>query len=102
MKTIYFQTENIGFLLEVINVYRQQHFTNMWMGVSSAEGIKRAALHIALPPCNLPRYQLDATRAKKEKRAAHSLHKFFNALTKALMLFLKMWLYVPGLKKLGL
>lgn len=41
MKTIYFQTEKTGFLLEVVNVYRQQHFTNMWrMGVSSAEGIK--------------------------------------------------------------
>lgn len=44
MKTIFFQTDNIGFLLEVINAYKQQQFTNMWMGVSSTDGIKPTAL----------------------------------------------------------
>lgn len=100
-KTLYFQTENIGFLLEVINVYRRQHFTNMWMEVSSAKGIKPTALCIALPPCNLPSYQLDATRAKKGKRATHNLPKFFSAVTKALTSFPKMWLYLPGVERLG-
>lgn len=82
MKTVFFQTDNIGFLLEVINAYKQQQFTNMWMGVSSADGIKPTALQIALPSCNLPRYQLDATRAKKGKRAAQACTNFSVLLPK--------------------
>jgi len=66
---------------------------------------KGTAVNIALPPCNLPRHQLDASRAKRGKRgspATQSLPKFCSAFTRTVTWFLKMWLYLPEVKKISL
>lgn len=66
---------------------------------------KWTAMYIALPPCNVPRYQLDASRGNRVKRGSivtQSLHKFCTAFSKTVTLFLKMWLYLPEVEKLNL
>lgn len=62
-------------------------------------------MSVALPPCNLPRTRLDASRAKRGKRGSlvtQSLQEFCSAFTKTVTLFLKTWPYLPEVEKLNL